>query len=1023
MKQPEYSLIANSGVQLLTLRIEIDTADRFKEWFHEWHNEDDSEMLSLVYEKTNDNGEKYFYDKVELLKGGYLADPENEPGVDYLSVHNINPIMVGEDFMRGFFGEIYSISFEKEIQLGKQRKKKPLEIFENAWLPLPYFAADGKKFEPLNWARMLMVPIKTEGTVKTYDIVLAFDTRTASRREKYSECPVFDSPKELNFSLCVNDGNLMDYCLPGKPWSYIDKRLFQLAHPGVQSLSKLFGLEKGKLGYAAAYIFLISYLSKKNILPKIKMYKDEGNYVDVDMVIDIGNSRTTALLLEDPYNAKFNKVRPLSLTNFTNLVSVDSEGHVKINTCKEPFDMRLAFRKVNFGQFGPADSKQFVHPSFVRLGVEAMDLLRKATHNTGGEISLSTFSSPKRYLWDGRPNPEEWKFLVLPEENEKEHVFEIPGVSDWLKSDGRFSSDGVRGISHHYSPRSLMTLTFLEMFAQARVQINSFVHRSEFGDMDYRRRLKRIIVTCPTAMSILEREKLVGCARDAVKILYAFAGKEEEGSKIEVVPGPRHPDEERKWYYDEATCSQLVYMFGEVGYKYKGNAKEFFSLYGKTDDDSGQPSLTVGSLDIGAGTSDLMISKYTYSEDGITTIIPDPLFYDSFYFAGDDMLKDMILNIMLQHPDTPFRQALKHLGQREYFQIMSDFFGRDNNQHTFADKILRKDFNIQYSIPLMSYFLELINRGETDRAVTYDEVFGNMPPNNSVIEGFLARTGIDVRKISWWFDYKEVSSVIEKAMEPLLKKIATIMYAYACDIVILSGRPASLPVIKDIFLKFYAVTADRLIVLNNYYVGKWYPFSKNTGYITNPKTIVAMGGIIGHYGSKLSNLPNFSIDLSKLDKGLESTVRYIESSTEGNHPEIFITPEKNVGNIRVNYVPYRLNVRRENMPTYPSRALYLMDFDRHRIAQRLISARRNAGEKDFKEMELKEAVREEIDQLRKKMPFMVTVSRESDDPETLTIESIVDRNDNEINPTNLEIHIQSLGAEERYWLDTGEFNF
>ena len=47
------------------------------------------------------------------------------------------------------------------------------------------------------------------------------------------------------------------------------------------------------------------------------------------------------------------------------------------------------------------------------------------------------------------------------------------------------------------------------------------------------------------------------------------------------------------------------------------------------------------------------------------------------------------------------------------------------------------------------------------------------------------------------------------------------------------------------------------------------------------------------------------------------------------------------------------------------------------------------------------------------MPFMVTVSRESDDPETLTIESIVDRNDNEINPTNLEIHIQSLGAEER----------
>ena len=184
-----------------------------------------------------------------------------------------------------------------------------------------------------------------------------------------------------------------------------------------------------------------------------------------------------------------------------------------------------------------------------------------------------------------------------------------------------------------------------------------------------------------------------------------------------------------------------------------------------------------------------------------------------------------------------------------------------------------------------------------------------------------------------------------------------------------------------------------------------------------------MGGIIGHYGANMSNLPNFSIDLTKLDKGLESTVRYIESSNEGSQPEVFITPDKNVGIIRVNYLPLRLNVRREIMPTYPSRSLYVMDFDRHKIADRLINGRRARGERDFKEMELKEAVREEIDLLRKKMPFNVSVSRESDNPEFLIIDSVVDRYDNEINPSNLEIHIQSLGADERYWLDTGEFNF
>ena len=72
--------------------------------------------------------------------------------------------------------------------------------------------------------------------------------------------------------------------------------------------------------------------------------------------------------------------------------------------------MRLAFRKVDFGSFGIKDSKQFVHPSLVRLGQEANTLIHLATNTADDMESLSTYSSPKRYLWDWRPNKEEWKF-------------------------------------------------------------------------------------------------------------------------------------------------------------------------------------------------------------------------------------------------------------------------------------------------------------------------------------------------------------------------------------------------------------------------------------------------------------------------------------------------------------------------------------------------------------------------------------------------------------------------------------
>lgn len=573
-----------------------------------------------------------------------------------------------------------------------------------------------------------------------------------------------------------------------------------------------------------------------------------------------------------------------------------------------------------------------------------------------------------------------------------------------------------------------MTLSFLEMLVQAQGQINSARHRSireGFGYPEMPRKIKRIIVTCPTAMSKLEREALVRCAKDAVCMLSRFNGEVDiKHNSVEVIPSVRtKKDSDTEWYYDEATCSQLVYMYGEVGHKYKGCCSEFFNLYGKIEDGDSQHSLTVGSLDIGAGTTDLMISKYTYEKGDVTTITPDPVFYDSFYFAGDDMLNGLIKNVMLLHEDSAFRQALKNLSIAQYRQEIKNFFGPDHNGQTVSDRILRKDFNIQYSIPLMCYFLELLKNNHKDCVVRYNDVFAECPPNASIIAGFLEKTGIDITKLEWKFNKQTVSSVVEKEFEPLLKKIATIMYAYACDIVLLSGRPSSLPAIRDIFLKYYAVSPNRLIMLNNYYVGDWYPFDNNTGSITNPKTIVAMGGVIGHYASELSNLNKFVINLDKLKDGLKSTVNYIEATREGQPIEYFITPEQAQGDLTVSRIPTYLNVRQIGMDSYPCRSLYTIDFNRHKIADRIRKKSLLNEGTTLTDAKVQSLVNEQIDQLKKRMPFKLTIDRDPDDKELLTISSIRDKEDKDVIDGNVEIHIQSLGANEKYWLDSGAFNF
>ena len=1021
----EHTFIANSGIQIITLPLSINTQEKYKMWYHEWCDAANEEwILEPVYELRTDDGCVY-YNKQKLYNKGYLADSTIGINVNDLKNDGITPLRIDDENCTGVKGDIFNMTFSD--------KDCKLQAFENVWLPLPYFfkrSAKRFKFGPLNWARLKLVPKSESKGIKYYDAIIAFDTRAKYEvTDEYDECPVFPDKyrNDMDFALCNNEFYLMDYCTSGKNWSYIDGYLLNLVHPGVKKVSEIRGNNVRRTAYIATYTFLINYLVQRELLPKVKLYRNvDVESKDVDMVIDIGNSRTTALLIED--NTNFNQVRKLELVDYTDLVVETDEG-LKINKHADPFDMRLAFRKVCFGNFGMKDSKQFVYPSLVRLGKEANTLLHLATNDNAGTDSLSTYSSPKRYLWDWRPSKEEWEFLVLKGE-EDDHVLNLRGITNQLKSDGTVDLDGKSGNTYHYSRRSLMTFSFLEMLVQARSQINTEEHRSNqfgFGRPNMPRKIKRIIVTCPTAMSKVEREALVHCAKDAVILLENSeyenpTENEKPGKSVEVIPEVRS-FKGGCWYYDEATCSQLVYMYGEVGHKYKGCCNEFFNLYGKFEEGDNQPSITVASLDIGAGTTDLMISKYTYVKGDVTTITPEPKFYDSFYFAGDDILYALIKNAMLLDEDSAFRKELKDLSFAEYRQKIKNFFGKDYNGQTIADRILRKNFNIQYSIPLMCHFLELLKRNSKDCNVRYDDVFAECPPNTSVISDFKEKLGIDITRLTWRFKRDAISNIVRKEVEPLLKKVATIMYSYACDVVLLSGRPSSLPVIRDIFLKYYAVSPNRLIALNDYYVGDWYPFGENTGYIKDAKTIVAMGGVIGHYASEFSNLNKFIINLEMLKKNLRSTVNYIEASREGQPIEYFLTPDKNRGNLMISSAPETLNVRQIGMDSYPSRALYSIDFNRYKMADKFRRKAILEGNEYPTDAKVMALVKDAVDALKKRMPFKLTIERDAEDKENLSISAITDKMGNDVMDGNLEIHIQSLGVDGQYWLDSGEFDF
>lgn len=1003
----EYSLIANTGIHVMTFQIEVNTQDPHKMWFHEWYDKQNGEWrLDAVYKLAS---EDVYYNKKDIFEGGYFNVASEEISTAILKEDGIFPIKVDDEMSDGIDGEVYKINF--------QDKQCCLSDFENQWLPVPYFFKKTSKrlsFGPLNWSRMKLLPAGEYNGIKKYNVILAFDTRAGYEANEYNEYPVFPDKyrKDMRFEVCDNDFQLMDYCSSNEEWGYINAHLMKLSHPEVQRISQIKGKNVQKTAYSATYIYLIDYIVRNSLFPSVTLFKDDGvEYRKVDMVVDVGNSKTTAILIEDGVSLK--NVQPLELTDYTSLINTDGE---KSKVCKysDPFDMRVTFRKVKFGRFGINNSPQFVYPSFVRLGNEANSLIRKSSSLDDDTEKLCTYSSPKRFLWDNMPCKEEWRFLVMKDEPADDCILNIPGLSNFLRSDGTIDETGNGGSSYHYSRRSLMTLAFLEMLLQAWGQVNEHDYRYSHGNKSMPRRISRLIVTCPTAMSHLEREAMVKCANDAIRLISLFYGKE-----IATEVYPKYCKDEQSWYYDEATCSQLVYMYGEISQKYKGCCKEFFDLYGK-----GNATLTIGSLDIGAGTTDLMINEYKYEEDNVTEVKPIPKFYDSFYYAGDDMLKALVKNVMLideGNNSSAFRAALSNLGQREYRQLMKNFFGADYNGQTVVEKKLRRDFNVQYSVPLMNYFLGLLSSQSRDCTIEYKDVFTDCEPNQYVLDGFKNKTGIDVTKLVWNFNYDYVSSIVKREFEPLLRKISAILYACSCDIVILSGRPSSLPAIRELFLKYYPVAPNKLIVLNNYYVGDWYPFSNNTGYIKNPKTIVAIGGAIAYYSTKLSSMNDFVLDLSSL-RTIRSTVNYIEPAREGKNNDYIITPQNSNGKIVINEIPTCLRIRQLGLPSYPSRILYAIDFNLYKLREVIREKSRAKGE-NMTDGEVLSALNEKIDYLKSKMPFTISLERDSEDKEKISVESVEDVDGNEILKDYFEVNIQSLGINNNYWLDTGSFDF
>src|SRR5690606_5806676 len=96
---------------------------------------------------------------------------------------------------------------------------------------------------------------------------------------------------------------------------------------------------------------------------------------------------------------------------------------------------------------------------------------------------------------------------------------------------------------------------------------------------------------------------------------------------------------------------------------------------------------------------------------------------------------------------------------------------------------------------------------------------------------------------------------------------------YRCDILLLTGRPSRLPGVQAVIRRLLPLPSGRILPLQNYRAGIWYPFHK-AGLIDDPKTTASVGAMLCWLCAN-HKIPNFYFSPSSLKPS--AAIRHIGS--------------------------------------------------------------------------------------------------------------------------------------------------
>ncbi|CDI01940.1 conserved hypothetical protein [Candidatus Competibacter denitrificans Run_A_D11] len=895
----------------------------------------------------------------------------------------------------------------KPEQVYSLNAAKAAAILDQAWLPVPFLRVrephpDGNHLfdkGPTNWARVRLVELPAaDSDGNTHRVTLAFDTQLLPTREgrPYLAPSPLDMQSGEEFAL--SDAQMDTGWFLEQEW--VREWLHQRFHAFEVRRRAPRRVDEAELRASpdgqAAWLTLLSVLRRALAVPRLRFtFVDSAptarlnQPVNVDLVLDVGNSRTCGILMETSGD------NPVDMNDSYRLELRDLSRPEQIYD--EPFPSRIEFVRSSFGDEKlsrrSGRSSAFLWPIPTRVGYEAQ-ALSYYSHGTEGSTGLS---GPKRYLWDTDSRYHPWRFNPGADGfgGDSGPVTTGPFIGH-LREDGEELVTGEPpAVTALFSRSALMSFFVAEVLLQAFVETNSPARRYQRVHSEAPRRLRRVILTMPTAMPLAERKLFSRRVNTAIRLTWRSLGLEDSQA----------PEPLLQW--DEATGTQVVFLYNEIKHNFQGDAALFFKIFGRVREGYGDlPCLRLASIDIGGGTTDLIVT--TYQLEGGTAVRPIQEFREGFNIAGDDVLCGLIERNILPG----LMEAIRQSGAANPEELLVRLLGANRGDQAERDRTLRRQFANQVTLPLA---LELLHRYEnTDLSLGNEAVTLRLadvyPPGSGPHEQVVRFLEEAVRSaggqnfkladVGFTATMLALDTTVRRILGQVLSDLCEVVYLYDCDYLLISGRPCRLPAIRAAILAKLPSPPDRIVSLHAYRVGDWYPFRAVSGRLTDPKTTAAVGAMV----CALSEGQLYKFNLRSRELGMKSTARFVgvleQTGRLKQENVLFANLELEDRKTRLPeatfdfYAPVFLGFRQLAVERWPATPLYRVTFAQPRDAS------------------------------AKALPLKVTLERATDENVDLDFKviAVTDSAGNQQPSGVVLLKLQTLKDEYGYWLDSGIFS-